>query len=517
MAAEEQCSAPPRWQSISLTHVEYPAGDVAGQILAYASLLPMAILVGFVTLIVFKRELHTISFFGGLVMNEGLNWLLKHILQEPRPCGGGHSTVTTEYGMPSSHSQFIWFFVIYFFLFLYLRMHQTNNARCVELLWRHVLSIILLGVALSVSYSRVYLLYHTWSQVIYGGVAGMVVGVVWFFITQEVLTPIFPKIAAWPISEFFLVRDTSLIPNILWFEYTVTRSEARLLLIHSDMEKYSDRSYAPSAENDVAATTLLKQYCSNELNVQKTEAANSDLQYCLECVVEYHRARERVPALHKSLWKLETARLLQVFQAALEVDLEDDDLYFVEDGHEQPVPKVSPEEFHNQLRFPLMEVLKYPYLLCHQELCDIVVKVLCKMEDMNNPLPVHDQYQGTYLLMVHPDETVRRWAIATARSLGRVDRDNYYDLQEVFSCMFYIIDLGITVDFPNVDESYCSGKLQMLPPHLYDSTNKKNYWLGICMLLMQLDSQAMDSLLMGPEGQASIPQCIINTMSDCNK
>lgn len=26
MAAEEQCSAPPRWRPISLTHVEYPAG-----------------------------------------------------------------------------------------------------------------------------------------------------------------------------------------------------------------------------------------------------------------------------------------------------------------------------------------------------------------------------------------------------------------------------------------------------------------------------------------------------------
>lgn len=110
---------------------------------------------------------------------------------------GAHATLNTEYGMPSSHSQFIWFFVVYFFLFLYLRwvkfslphffffiddtamilhhivmhsynawnmttaflpwmfrMHQTNNARCVELLWRHILSIILLGVALSVSYSR---------------------------------------------------------------------------------------------------------------------------------------------------------------------------------------------------------------------------------------------------------------------------------------------------------------------------------------------------------------------------
>uniref|UniRef100_A0A3B3UVD7 Dolichyldiphosphatase n=1 Tax=Poecilia latipinna TaxID=48699 RepID=A0A3B3UVD7_9TELE len=184
MALEEQCSAPPRWQAISVTHVEFPEGDLTGKLLAYISLLPVAILVGFVTLIVFKRELHTISFFTGVLLNEGVNWVLKHILREPRPCAGSHTTVYAEYGMPSNHSQLIWFFVVYFFLFLYLRMHQTNNARCVDLLWRHVLSIVLLGMASSVSYSR-------------------------------------------PISEYFLVRDTSLIPNILWFEYTVTRSEAR--------------------------------------------------------------------------------------------------------------------------------------------------------------------------------------------------------------------------------------------------------------------------------------------------
>lgn len=46
-------------------------------------------------------------------------------------------------------------------------------------------------------FRRVYLLYHTWSQVFYGGVAGSTIGVVWFFFTQEVLTPLFPKIAAW--------------------------------------------------------------------------------------------------------------------------------------------------------------------------------------------------------------------------------------------------------------------------------------------------------------------------------
>lgn len=29
-----------------------------------------------------------ISFLGGLALNEGVNWLIKHVVQEPRPCGG---------------------------------------------------------------------------------------------------------------------------------------------------------------------------------------------------------------------------------------------------------------------------------------------------------------------------------------------------------------------------------------------------------------------------------------------
>lgn len=55
---------------------------------------------------------------------------------------------------------------------------------------------------------RVYLLYHTWGQVIYGGVAGSTFGIIWFFFTQEVLTPIFPKIAAWYVVLSFLSSVT---------------------------------------------------------------------------------------------------------------------------------------------------------------------------------------------------------------------------------------------------------------------------------------------------------------------
>lgn len=61
-----------------------------------------------------------------------------------------------------------------------------------------------------------------------------------------------------------------------------------------------------------------------------------------------------------------------------------------------------------------------------------------------------------------------------------VDRDAYYDLQEIFSCMFYVIGVksGKSKDIPS-SESYAGGVIQMLPSHLYDSQNKKNYWLGL--------------------------------------
>ncbi|ETE64015.1 Dolichyldiphosphatase 1, partial [Ophiophagus hannah] len=155
-------------------------GDFTGHLLAYLSLSPIFIIVGFLTLIVFKRELHTISFLGGLCFNEGVNWLIKNIVQEQRPCPG-----CTKPTMPGSWT-------------------CCGDTCC-----------------------PVYLLYHTWSQVVYGGFVGSFMAALWFLFTQEILTPLFPRIAAWPLSEFFLIRDTSLIPNILWFEYAVSRAEAR--------------------------------------------------------------------------------------------------------------------------------------------------------------------------------------------------------------------------------------------------------------------------------------------------
>ncbi|KMQ97893.1 endophilin-b1 isoform x2 [Lasius niger] len=49
------------WIPLSLTLVEYPQGDLFGKALAVLSLMPFAIIAGFITLILFRRDLHTLT------------------------------------------------------------------------------------------------------------------------------------------------------------------------------------------------------------------------------------------------------------------------------------------------------------------------------------------------------------------------------------------------------------------------------------------------------------------------
>ncbi|KAL4617413.1 putative helicase senataxin [Arapaima gigas] len=264
----------------------------------------------------------------------------------------------------------------------------------------------------------------------------------------------------------------------------------------------------------LGATELLQKYCSGELLANEQEALNEDLCFCLDCVVEYHRARDELPSLHKRLWELEISRLLARFSEVSEEELMEDDLFIVEEEHEIHLSKITGAEFENFVRVPLTEILKYPYLMMHPKLCDLCVETLCKMEKSTS-FQVFEKLQGIYLLLVHPNEEVRRWAIRTARSLGKVDRDDFYDLKDIFCIMFRVLDLDLFHN-PDVYSSIPeNSKNALLPHHLYDAKNPKDYWLGrICMLLTQLDAHAMDSLLLGTDKQTEIIQCIVKTMEN---
>lgn len=171
---------------------------------------------------------------------------MKYSIKEPRPAV--RDTYYVQYGMPSSHSQFSLFFTIYITLFLFKRLiswNFENHKKCdivlyirrlhsnspYEKVFRGVAISACLANTLLVCYGRVYLLYHTISQVFVGALIGIICGLLWFIFVHSILTPyVFPKIVSWKISEFLLVRDTTLIPNIMFFEYTATRQESRARL-----------------------------------------------------------------------------------------------------------------------------------------------------------------------------------------------------------------------------------------------------------------------------------------------
>ncbi|XP_071072979.1 probable helicase senataxin isoform X2 [Dasypus novemcinctus] len=258
---------------------------------------------------------------------------------------------------------------------------------------------------------------------------------------------------------------------------------------------------------------FLKGYAAKN-HSSEFQTADEDLCYCLECVAEYHKARDELPFLHEVLWELETLRLINHFEKSMKAEIGDDDeLYIVDNNGETHLFDFTGQDFENKLRVPLLEILKYPYLLLHERVSELCVEALCRMEQANCSFQVFDKHPGIYLFLVHPNEMVRRWAILTARNLGKVDRDDYYDLQEVLTCLFKVIELGL-LESPDIYTSSVleKGKLILLPSHMYDTTNYKNYWLGICMLLTILEEQAMDSLLLGSEKQNDFMQSILHTM-----
>jgi len=187
--------------------------------------LGVTLLVMLGTLCLSRRGLHTICFLCALVGNELVNATLKRYWREARPYDPSVPTAAYgKYGMPSSHSQFTGFFVAYMTLFIAIRQHLTNTTyprlfKCAQI------KIMLVGAAV-VCIGRLYLRQHTNAQVAYGVLIGAALGVCTFAIVHVVLTPVFPMIVKWRICELLLIRDTTNIPNILLFEYHVTRNEA---------------------------------------------------------------------------------------------------------------------------------------------------------------------------------------------------------------------------------------------------------------------------------------------------
>uniref|UniRef100_A0A287D0N1 Senataxin n=3 Tax=Ictidomys tridecemlineatus TaxID=43179 RepID=A0A287D0N1_ICTTR len=70
----------------------------------------------------------------------------------------------------------------------------------------------------------------------------------------------------------------------------------------------------------ISTIDFLKCYASKTLT-SEFQTADEDLCYCLECVAEYHKARDELPFLHKVLWELETLRLINHFEKSMKAEI----------------------------------------------------------------------------------------------------------------------------------------------------------------------------------------------------
>ncbi|CAM8964636.1 hypothetical protein QQ045_003880 [Rhodiola kirilowii] len=206
-------------KAVTLTHVRYRKGDQLGHFLAWVSLIPVFIsLGGFLSHFLFRRELQGMFFALGLLISQFVNELIKKSVQQARPETCILLEMCDSHGWPSSHSQFMLFFAVYFSLMTW-RGIGLGSGRT-----KWVFDFLNWSLAVLTMYSRVYLGYHTVAQVFAGASLGIVLGASWFWVVNTKLYCYFPIIEESAFGRMFYIKDTSHIPNVLKFEYDNARA-----------------------------------------------------------------------------------------------------------------------------------------------------------------------------------------------------------------------------------------------------------------------------------------------------
>ncbi|KAG1371583.1 lipid phosphate phosphatase gamma [Cocos nucifera] len=218
-------SPPPALKAVTLTHVRYRRGNPLGHFLAWVSLIPVFIsLGGFVTHFLFRRELQGLCFALGLLVSQVLSELIKNSVRQSRPATCAALEMCDSHGWPSSHSQYMFFFATYVTLLGYKGLVGVTSSRS-----RLFFAVLPWPPAVLTLYSRVYLGYHTVTQVFAGATLGLVLGVGWFWIVNGMLVEYFPAIEESAIGRFLYIKDTSHIPDVLQFEYDNARAARKKL------------------------------------------------------------------------------------------------------------------------------------------------------------------------------------------------------------------------------------------------------------------------------------------------
>lgn len=191
-------------KAFEITHVVYDETSYFSLISAIITLFPIYILCMLTTLVIFKREFQSLFVLFGLLINELLNKILKQLFKHSRP--EATQLLNSQYGMPSSHAQFMFFFAVSVTFMIHIRnKERLKNFTFFLACW--------------VAFTRVHLAYHTVWQVIVGALFGCMFGCIWtHVIGKKFFEPkVIPFLKQFSIFKYF--RDIKLIEDQFEFEY----------------------------------------------------------------------------------------------------------------------------------------------------------------------------------------------------------------------------------------------------------------------------------------------------------
>ena len=117
-------------------------------------------------------------------------------------------------------------FAVVMFLLMSVRRTLRSKSRSINFL-PLLEAVCLTSLAAAVAYSRVYLGYHSWTQVVAGASIGASVALVWFAATCQ-LARWFPAMQRWRLADALRVKDTWQTHDQLQAEYEMTSPPAGL-------------------------------------------------------------------------------------------------------------------------------------------------------------------------------------------------------------------------------------------------------------------------------------------------
>ncbi|CAB4031618.1 Hypothetical predicted protein, partial [Paramuricea clavata] len=146
----------------------------------------------------------------------------------------------------------------------------------------------------------------------------------------------------------------------------------------------------------------------------------------------------------------------------------------------------SGDDLLERLSISLREILNYPYLLWSKDVANLTTEALLRLEREGSPLVLHDKLPGVYLLIIHPNSQVRKWAKKSLQRLGLISCDDYHDLRDVVKWIINVseFDLLRSRNLEDIDAN-------ILPAHLFLRNHIKEYWASVYTLLKKFESKTI--------------------------